>query len=295
MKRLLPVIGVVLVLSCFLAAPASAQFKEEAFSQKYNSDIANQKDSVEALFSFKEYFGALAHKNEMKIGTSFAGSIVFIGGQQIYNKDYWKLPIVYGTTLGALGTGLVLNHKGNSNAAKYCFIGAGVAYWATLMDGVVCYEPSPYPHPGTATLMSILCPGLGQAYNHEYWKIPVYVGGLGAALHFYDLFKTQFDRYRRIYIEATNPDVPYSGPITAEQALYYRNIYRSYKDYSLVAVALVYLLQVIDANVFAFMHDFEVVDDLAFDFSPTLIMPENQYAFSANQSPAIGMRFGISF
>lgn len=295
MKRFLPVLAALFVLSGFLGVPASAQFKEEAFSQKYNSDVANQKDTTEALFSFKEYFGALAHKNEMKIGTSFGGSFVFLGGQQIYNKDYWKLPIVYGTTLGGLGAGLVLNSKGNTDAAKYCFIGAGVAYWATLLDGTLCYEPSPYPHPGTATIMSILCPGLGQAYNHEFWKIPVYVGGLGAALHFYDLYKTQFDRYRRIYIEATDPEVPYTGPITAEQALYYRNIYRSYKDYSLVAVALVYLLQVIDANVFSYMHDFEVVDDLALKVSPTLIVPDNQFAFSGYQSPALGMRLGFSF
>lgn len=294
MKRLLSVLFVA-VFALLAAIPSNAQFRKDAFQQSYNNDKASPTDSVDVMFSFKEYFGALAHKNEMKIGTSFAGSFVFLGGQQIYNKDYWKLPLVYGTTLGSLGAGIALNSKGNHEAAKYCFIGAGVAYWGTLLDGALSYEPSPYPYPGKATIMSILCPGLGQAYNHEFWKIPVYVGGLAAAFHFYNTNNIQFQRFRRIYIEATDTEVPYKGPISAEQALYYRNIYRSYKDYSLVAIALVYLIQVIDANVFAYMHDFEVENDMAMKISPALIVPDNQFAFSTSQMPAIGLRCGFNF
>ena len=141
-----------------------AQFKEEAFSQQYNSDTTSTSgnDSTDVMFSFREYFGALGHKNEMKIGTMFAGSAVFIGGNQIYNRQYWKLPIVYGTIGGSLGAGIYLNTRGNKEAAKWCFIGAGVAYWATMMDGVINYKPSDYPHAGKATLYSLLVPGICQ-------------------------------------------------------------------------------------------------------------------------------------
>ena len=275
-----------------------AQFKEEAFSQQYNSDTTSTSgnDSTDVMFSFREYFGALGHKNEMKIGTMFAGSAVFIGGNQIYNRQYWKLPIVYGTIGGSLGAGIYFNTRGNKEAAKWCFVGAGVAYWATMMDGVINYKPSDYPHAGKATLYSLLVPGLGQIYNREYWKVPIYLGLMGFGIHYYADCAKNFERFRSIYLEATNPDVEYTGPITSEQALYYRNLYRRYRDYALLATVAVYVLQIIDANVFSYMHNFEVTDDLSMNMSPTVILPDNQLAFgSPATSPAIGLRLGFNF
>lgn len=278
------------------SAEMSAQFKSEAFRQTYNDDQAS-KDSTDTMFSFKEYFGGLTHKNEIKIGTSFAGACVFVGGQQIYNRQYWKLPIVYGGILGAAGAGAYFNSQQKPERALYCFAGAGVCYWATLLDGVVSYKPSDFPHPGKATLYSILLPGLGQAYNNEYWKIPIYVGGLACSYYFYHTNSVSYERFRRIYREATNPDVPYTGPISAETALYYRDAYRRLRDYSVLAIGLVYLLQVMDANVFSYMHNFEVSDDFTMDVSPAVITPSasaNQFA-SGVAPTALGVRFGFTF
>lgn len=283
----------VTLLFVLFAAGASAQFRSEAFQQSYNDDKATSKDSTDVLFSFKDYFAGLSHKNEIKIGTMFAGSLLCIGGEQIYNRQYWKLPIVYSAILAPLGTGIYLNTQGRHEGAKYCFIGAGLGYWATLMDGVASYKSDTYPLPGKATLYSLLLPGLGQAYNGEYWKIPIYIGGMGAAYYFYNTNNINYQRYRRIYKEASNKDVPYTGPITSEQALYYRDVFRRYRDYSVLAIALVYLLQVIDANVFSYMHDFEIVDDMAFEVKPTVIMPDTQLAF--NPAPAFGVSVGFRF
>ncbi len=283
----------VTLLFVLCAAGASAQFRSEAFQQSYNDDKATSKDSTDVLFSFKDYFAGLSHKNEIKIGTMFAGSLLCIGGEQIYNRQYWKLPIVYSAILAPLGTGIYLNTQGRHEGAKYCFIGAGLGYWATLMDGVASYKSDTYPLPGKATLYSLLLPGLGQAYNGEYWKIPIYIGGMGAAYYFYNTNNINYQRYRRIYKEASNKDVPYTGPITSEQALYYRDVFRRYRDYSVLAIALVYLLQVIDANVFSYMHDFEIVDDMAFEVKPAVIMPDTQLAF--NPAPAFGVSVGFRF
>jgi len=294
MERILAAALAALFLIFTSGLEASAQFREEAFSQQYNDD-PQSKDSTDVLFSFKDYFGGLGHKNEVKLGTLAAGSAVFVGGCQIYNKQYWKLPIVYSTILGSLGAGIVLNGKGKADAAKYCFIGTGVAYWATMMDGVASYKAD-WPTPGKATMYSILCPGLGQIYNKEYWKVPIYIGGLAASYYFFDTNRIQFERYRRIYMEAVEQGSEYKGPISAETALYYRDIYRRYRDYSVLALAAVYLLQVIDANVFSYMHDFEVTDDLAMKVTPTVILPENQYAFNPTPGKAaLGLRFGFSF
>ena len=281
----------------FPGVDASAQFKTEAFTQQYNDDPAAAADSTDRLFSLKEYFGGLRHENDIRIGTMTAGSAVFIGGSQIYNRQAWKLPIVYGAIGGSLGAGIYLNTHGNHEAAKYCFIGAGVAYWATLMDGVISFKPSVYPHPGKATLFSILVPGLGQIYNREYWKLPIYLGAIGFAVHYFSDCQTNYLRFKNIYLEASDPTSGYDGPISADQALYYRNVYRRYRDYSVLAIAVLYLLQVIDANVFSYMHNFEVDDDLSLRVAPAVIMPERQFASISpvNQQTAFGLRLGIKF
>lgn len=290
----------ILLLSglCLSAPEASAQFREGAFNQSYGESGEGQSDSTEVFFSFKEYFAGLKSKQGLDMNTMCIGSALVIGGNQIYNKQTWKLPIVYGAIGGSLGAGLVLNAKGNTKAATWCFVGAGVAYWGSMMDGVLNYKPADYPHSQKATMLSLLVPGLGQIYNKEYWKVPIYLGLMGFGVHYYADCAKNFQRFRNIYLEATDPNISYNGPISADQALYYRNIYRRYRDYALLAVAAVYLLQVMDANVFSFMHNFEVNDDLSMGMSPTVILPDYQLAYSGAPSmgtAAVGLRLGFNF
>ena len=310
MTRLRNIFLLVLLGICF-QLPLAAQFRKDAFTQSFNDDKASPSDTADKLFSIKEYFGGLAHKNELKIGTLAAGSAVFVGGCQIYNKDYWKLPIIYGGIAAGVYGGIHFNKVYQNSLAveggtpdthakslsTLCFAGAGLAYWGSLMDGVVSYKPREFPQPGRATLYSLLVPGLGQAYNGEFWKVPVYIGGIIGSVHYYSVNKTNYERYRRIYIEATSTETTYEGPIPAQTALYYRDVFRRYRDYSVLAIAAFYLLQVIDANVFAYMHDFEMSDDLALKVSPALITPETQYAmqFSPSVPNAVGLRLGFTF
>ena len=63
------------------------------------------------------------------------------------------------------------------------------------------------------------------------------------------------------------------------------------RDYSILAVAVSYLLQVIDANVFAYMQDFEVNDEISMKVSPSVI-PMGDYALTP---PAVGMSIGLKF
>ena len=78
-------------------------------------------------------------------------------------------------------------------------------------------------------------------------------------------------------------------PISAEQALLYRDIFRRYRDYSILATALVYVIQVVDANVFAYMQDFEVDDDISLRLEPTVIQPD----FAA--APGVGLGLTLRF
>ena len=40
--------------------------------------------------------------------------------------------------------------------------------------------------PSKATFYSAVLPGLGQAYNKKYWKIPIVYGALATGLYFYN-------------------------------------------------------------------------------------------------------------
>jgi hypothetical protein len=296
------IIVAILVLAC---PGTRAQFKRDAFTQNYSDlkDTTARKDSIDKMFSFKEFFRGVSHKQELLPGTLFAGSMLFIGSQQIYHKDYWKLPIIYGGLGATVGLGIHyrrnFNETGNEhsrNLSTAMFIGAGAIYWATLMDGVIRYPSGGrHPHPGKATLYSLLLPGLGQAYNGEYWKIPIYWGGLVASFHYYNLNNTNYLRYKRIYNEATDPESTTKPPISADAALYYRDVFRRWRDYSIVAILGVYLLQIIDANVFAYMQDFDVSDDLSMHIAPAVITPETTYAMRHTPFAPTGYGLSVGF
>ena len=53
--------------------------------------------------------------------------------------------------------------------------------------------------PAKAAFYSAVLPGLGQAYNKRYWKIPVVYVGMGALIHTYDQNHKNYLRYRNAY------------------------------------------------------------------------------------------------
>lgn len=128
--------------------------------------------------------------------------------------------------------------------------------------------------PKLAMLMSTVIPGLGQAYNKKYWKIPVVYAGLGVLgylsyrnTNYYNNFK---DAYSELYnsgnqdstIHLYGVDYSLSGLEAG------KNYYRRYRDmYSIFTVGF-YLLNIIDANVDANLYDFDISDDISLKISP---------------------------
>ena len=317
MLRTNPLSILLTVLSLLALKPeAAAQFKKEAFSNGFGKDEVSPTDSAEAMFSLKEYFQGLSHKTDLKIGTLAGGSALFVGGMQIYEKKYWKLPIIYGGLGATIGGGFYYRNKYLTSLNAYneafaadplttltiddkakttstlLFAGGALLYWSTIMDGVISFKTDNPHHAGKATLYSILMPGLGQAYNGEFWKIPIYWGALAGSYHFYNTNRINYKRFKRIHNEATDPEAHYQESISAETALYYRNLYRRYRDYSVLAIAGFYLIQVIDANVFSYMQDFEVTDDISMNVAPTVLTTDNQFAM---QPTGIGLSLGLRF
>ena len=192
MNRILKHIVLCIFFLAGFALNSNAQFKEGAFTQTYNdqADTTGFKDTTDKLFSFKEFFGGLAHKNTLKIGTMFAGSVILPGSAQIYNNQYWKLPIIYGGIGALAGPGGYYFHKHKKSVKAYetyletkaiyesahgipypyeapqidtrakttgtwLMVGAGLVYWGSLMDGVASFKSDRYPHPGQRSPGSI--------------------------------------------------------------------------------------------------------------------------------------------
>ena len=274
------------------------QFKRDAFTQTYADTTEKTKTDTTQLFSFSEFFGGLAHKRTASLKTLTMGSTIFIGGNQIYNRHYWKLPIIYGGIgagiYGGVHFGNLYKNTGDTRFQTYStlsYVGAGLVWWGSLMDGAVCYKSNRSPDPARSTVYSLLLPGLGQIYNGEFWKVPLYLGLMAGSLNFVVDNNIQYNRWKTIYNLATSEEEGVEKPPqTAENAKYFRDLYRRYRDYSILAVALTYLIQVIDANVFAYMQDFEVNDDISMHIEPA-VSPV-QYATTGGIQP--GMSFGMS-
>lgn len=255
-------------------------------------------------FTVKGYFRGLAHKDTLKIVHMFGGSVILPGTAQIYNRQYWKLPIYYGAMGGFIGGAVACNvnyqksgKKSDKNMRTAMIAGAALSYYASILDGVISYKSSQNPLPARASLYSALLPGLGQAYNGDYWKIPIFYGGFAISGYCWISNQQQYKRYKNMYIEASKPESNYTGSLSKDNMIWYRDKFRRYRDYSIIATALVYVLNIIDANVFAHFNDFDVSDDITFNVEPAVIEPATSITTFNNNyySQAIGLQMNLKF
>ncbi|MFA5443903.1 MAG: DUF5683 domain-containing protein [Bacteroidales bacterium] len=250
-------------------------------------------------FKLKTYFTALAGKDSLKLSRVFSGALVLPGYSQAYNRQYWKIPVVY----AGMGAGIYMGYRynmkyletENDTYALYrnlCYVGAGLFYWGSLLDGVVKFRYDKEVLPARATLYSALLPGLGQIYNRDYWKIPVIYGGLIACGYFWQYNGMQYQRYKTMYNHATSSPSRYDGWMTPENIKWYRDSFRRYRDYSIIATVLVYALNIIDANVFAHFQDFDISDDLTLRIEPGII---SQGMYASASYPGAGIQMRLTF
>lgn len=148
----------------------------------------------------------------------------------------------------------------------------------------------PPPHsPRKAALYSAVLPGLGQAYNREYWKIPLVYAALGTCTYFFIDNMKNYRSYRdayRIRMDG-NPDThdkyegTYKNPASLKTL---RDYYRQNLDYTVLFFVLAYGLNIVDATVFAHLKSFDMSNDLSIRISPTMIN---------NRTPGIGVNIQL--
>lgn len=149
--------------------------------------------------------------------------------------------------------------------------------------------------PKKAAMLSALLPGAGQAYNRKYWKMPVIYTAGAAGAYFIIENADSYKSFRQAYKYRLDDDpatVDEYTQLSAQQLQVYRDSYRRNMELSVIFSTVVYLLQILDATVDAHLFDFDVTNDLAFNWRPVLMYGAHlPYSVSAGVSFTLGLKY----
>ncbi len=125
------------------------------------------------------------------------------------------------------------------------------------MDG---YDPLA---PSRAAFYSAVLPGLGQAYNKKYWKIPLVYAGIGSGIYFYSTNTKDYNRFRNAFKRrlAGFEDDEFQG-ISTDRLIDAQKTASRNRDVSIIVSLVFYMLNIIDANVDAHLRQFNISEDL---------------------------------
>ena len=124
--------------------------------------------------------------------------------------------------------------------------------------------------PSTAAFYSAILPGLGQAYNKKYWKIPIVYGVLGTSTGFYIYNNKQYNRYRDAFKSMRSGkshefDGLNGNVLLTDDALERAQTrFKEDRDLSLFITIGMYALQIVEASVDAHLKQLNTDDNLAF-------------------------------
>lgn len=154
------------------------------------------------------------------------------------------------------------------------------------------YEFKPLS-PAKAAFYSAVLPGLGQAFNKKYWKIPIVYGALGAGVYFYHTNNDNFNRARTAYKLRINekPD-EFDGLdgnifLSEDALISAQKSYKKDRDLSLLVTVGLYVLQIVEASVNAHLLQHNVDSNLS--VSPQIIRNET------NNKAIVGASVNFNF
>ncbi len=151
--------------------------------------------------------------------------------------------------------------------------------------------------PKKASIYSAVLPGMGQAYNKKYWKIPVIYAGFGTIGYFIGWNNNFYKTYKLAYSDLTDDDPETNSYLELAQYFdldnptYYNNFksglskqseyYRRNRDLLIISMIGFYGLNIIDASVDAHFFDFDISEDLTMNWQPAVQTFEKQLVYGA--------------
>jgi len=116
-----------------------------------------------------------------------------------------------------------------------------------------------------AVARSLVLPGWGQLYVKSYWKIPVFIGGMGFLTY---LIIDNNNKYNSASKEVTSYLKQSDYDFYYDYLVRKREYYRDNRDQSIFIMVGVYILAAVDAYVGANLYDFNVSEDLSINIIP---------------------------
>ncbi|MFI3314432.1 MAG: DUF5683 domain-containing protein [Rikenellaceae bacterium] len=290
------------------------------------------KDSIKAREAeIRRPYSALAmernpiFKDTLSVQQLTLYSIGLPGFGQLYNKQAYKIPILYSVAGGFAAYGIVSNNKYSEAKQLYndvvgtsasddlintrrqtmdkynsqrtaMFAGATLTYMYFLSDGIVNYKGDIHPT-RKATILAALFPGAGQLYNEKYWKLPVVYGGFATFAYILSYNSRGYQRYKLAYDLLTDGDDStvdeFGGYYSETQLQNTRNSFRRYRDLGIILVAGFYLLQIVDAHVDAYLARYDISNDLAMSVEPTIIGQSTNSILNRTTPTVTGYGMGL--
>ncbi len=156
--------------------------------------------------------------------------------------------------------------------------------------------------PKKATIYSAVLPGLGQAYNKKYWKVPLIYIGFGTIAYFinwnndnFQLFKTGYkhlidddpETQDYLKIEAVrrqnyNLDNPNEFNNLKTALSRQKDYYRRNRDLLIISFVGFYGINIIDASVDAHLFNFDISDDISMKWEPAMMNFDNNVVYCLN-------------
>lgn len=141
--------------------------------------------------------------------------------------------------------------------------------------------------PIIAGWLSTALPGAGQVYNGKAWKVPIIYAAFATTTYLTIEYNNRYSQYKQLYkdlSESTDEDVSDNDLERAEEGMKY---YTRYRDINVLLTFLFYVLNIVDASVDAHLSTFDVGDNLAHSWQPTILPTDRQYA--------VGLKYTIRF
>lgn len=195
-------------------------------------------------------------------------SLPLPGFGQIYNKQYWKLGILYPVVGASIGMFVhetkqfkplkkeydqYLVDNGymrtpeldelqtkmiRHNTRRQIYAGVAIAtYIYFIGDAAINYATNDVSDVKKATTLSTICPGAGQIYNKSYWRVPIVIGGLASTIYTIDWNNRGYKRFKTAYtlrVDYENNPEKYPGGSADEfrgaySATFLKNLKDSYR------------------------------------------------------------------
>lgn len=130
--------------------------------------------------------------------------------------------------------------------------------------------------PRKAILYAAVLPGLGQVYNKKYWKLPLVYGGFGFIGYYINNYNNLYTEYRGYLFDnleaglvGENDENEEIGRTTGQLRTIVDKARRE-RDFMIILMGGMYILQMVDAHVDAHLKEFDLNPRLQVSIEPAM-------------------------